>query len=203
MATPKKKRKTTEPTTTDIHVSRPRTQRSARSVYQRSPATVSISNNTTYLNLPVLAENNTGTTPNVNINYTRLAEEILRLQNSGNINTMGGIHPASSSGNIQADSLSATTSSFLASDTEFSSGQLQSQDHNSSTTVPQSIPDNIQPTRNSTSAMSVYNNTTYTDNSQIHNLIDNILSTESPATSLSGRGLCHGPIVDLSGDPSL
>jgi len=142
-----------------------------------------------------LAENNTGTTPNVNINYTRLAEEILRLQNSGNINTMGGIHPASSSGNIQADSLSATTSSFLASDTE----QLQSQDHNSSTTVPQSIPDNIQPTRNSTSAMSVYNNTTYTDNSQIHNLIDNILSTESPARSLTGRELCHGPIVDLSG----
>ena len=199
MAPPKKKRKTTE-STTDIHISRPRTPRSAKSVYQRRPATV----NTTDLNLPLLAEDNTGTTPNhnVNINYTRLAEEILRLQNSGNINPMGGIQPASSSRNIHANSLAPSTSSFLASDTELSSEQLQSQDNNSSTTVPQPIPDNIQPTRNSTSAMSVNNNTPYTDNSQIqnvHNLIDNILSTESPATSLTGRELCHGPIVDLSG----
>jgi hypothetical protein len=47
--------------------------------------------------------------------------------------------------------------------------------------------------------MSVNNNTPYTDNSQIHTLIENILSTESPARSFTGRELCHGPIVDLSG----
>jgi hypothetical protein len=142
-----------------------------------------------------LAENNTGTIPN--IDYTGLAEEITRLQNR---NTMEEVQPASSSGNFCADSLTANTSSFLASDTEFSSGQLRSQYHNSLTTVPQSIPDNNQPTRNSTSAMSVNNNTPYTDNSQIHTLIENILSTESPATSFTGRELCHGPIVDLSGE---
>ena len=136
-APPKKKRKTTE-STTDIHVSKPRTPRSTRSVYQRNPATVSISYYTrpsTDSNRPILAENNTGTTPNMNIGYTRLAEEIIRLQNSGN---MGGVQPASS-GNICTDSLTATTSSFLASDTEFSSGQLRSHDHNSLTTVPQTI----------------------------------------------------------------
>jgi hypothetical protein len=114
---------------------------------------------------------------------------------------MEEVQPASSSGNFCADSLTANTSSFLASDTEFSSGQLRSQYHNSLTTVPQSNPDNNQPTRNSTSAMSGNNNTPYTDNSQIHTLIENILSTESPATSFTGRELCHGPIVDLSGDP--
>ena len=135
-ASPKKKRKTTEFTTPDIpvHVSRPRTPRSTRSVYQRNPATVSISNYTTPStdsNIPILAENNTGTTPNMNIDYTRLAEEIIRLQNSGN---MGGVQPASS-GNL----CTATTSSFLASDTEFLSGQLLSHDHNSLTTVPQTI----------------------------------------------------------------
>ena len=129
IAPPKKKRKTTESTTTDIHVFRPRTPRSTRSVYQRSSATVLISNNTTDSNIPILAENNTGTTTNMNIDYTRLAEEIIRLQNSGNRNTMGGVQPASS-GNICTDSLTATTSSFLASDTEFSSGQLRSQDDN-------------------------------------------------------------------------
>ena len=201
MAPPKKKRKTTESTKTDIpvHVSRPRTPRSTRSLYQRSPATVSLNNNTTPStdsNIPILAKNNTGTIPN--IDYTRLAEEIIRLQNR---NTMEEVQPASSSGNFCADSLTANTSSFLASDTEFSSGQLRSQYHNSLTTVPQSIPDNNQLTRNSTSAMSGNNNTPYTDNSQIHTLIENILSTESPATSLTGRELCHGPIVDLSGDP--
>jgi hypothetical protein len=49
MAPPKKKRKTTESTTTDIPVpvSRPRTPRSTRSIYRRSPATVSLNNNTT------------------------------------------------------------------------------------------------------------------------------------------------------------
>jgi hypothetical protein len=81
-APPKKKRKTTE-STTDIHVSKPRTPRSTRYVYQRNPATVSISNYTTPStdsNIPILAENNTGTTPNMNIGYARLAEEIIRLQ---------------------------------------------------------------------------------------------------------------------------
>lgn len=199
MAPPKKKRKTTESTTTDIpvHVSRHRTPRSTRSIYQRSPTTVSLNNNTTPStdsNIPILAENNTGTIPN--IDYTRLAEEIIRLQNR---NTMEEVQPASISGNFCTDSLTANTSSFLTSDHEFSSGQLRSQYHNSLTTVPQSIPDNNQPTRNSTSAMSVNNNTPYTDNSQIHTLIENIVSTESPATSFTGRELCHGPIVDLSG----
>ena len=195
MAPPKKKRKTTESTTTAIPVpvSRRRTPRSTRSIYQRSPATVSLNNNTTPStdsNIPILAENNTGTIPN--IDYTRLAEEIIRLQNR---NTMEEVQPASSSGNFCADSPTANASSFLASNTEFSSGQLRSQYHNSLSTVPQSNPDNNQPTRNSTSA----NNTPYTDNSQIHTLIENILNTESPATSFTGRELCHGPIVDLSG----
>ena len=199
MAPPKKKRKTTESTTTDIpvHVSRHRTPRSTRSIYQRSPTTVSLNNNTTPStdsNIPILAENNTGTIPN--IDYTRLAEEIIRLQNR---NTMEEVQPASISGNFCTDSLTANTSSFLTSDHEFSSGQLRSQYHNSLTTVPQSIPDNNQPTRNSTSAMSVNNNTPYTDNSQIHTLIENIESTESPAKSFTGGELCHGPIVDLSG----
>ena len=135
IAPPKKKRKTTESTTTDIHVFRPRTPRSTRSVYQRSSATVLISNNTTDSNIPILAENNTGTTTNMNIDYTRLAEEIIRLQNSGNRNTMEEVQPASSSGNFCADSLTANTSSFLASNTAFSSGQLRSQYHNSLTTV--------------------------------------------------------------------
>ena len=135
MAPQKKKRKTTESTTTDIpvHVSRPRTPRSTRYIYQRSPATVSLNNNTTPStdsNIPKLAENNTGTIPN--IDYTRLAEEIIRLQNR---NTMEEVQPASSSGNFCADSLTANTSSFLASNTEFSSGQLRSQYHNSLTTV--------------------------------------------------------------------
>ena len=199
MAPPKKKRKTTESTTTDIpvHVSRHRTPRSTRSIYLRSPTTVSLNNNTTPStdsNIPILAENNTGTIPN--IDYTRLAEEIIRLQNR---NTMEEVQPASISGNFCTDSLTANTSSFLTSDHEFSSGQLRSQYHNSLTTVPQSITDNNQPTRNSTSAMSVNNITPYTDNSQIHTLIENIVSTESPATSFTGRELCHGPIVDLSG----
>lgn len=101
MASSKKKRKTTESTTTDIHVSRARTPRSTRSVYQRSLATVSIINITTDSNIPILAENNTGITPNMNINYTRLAEEIIRLQNSGNRNTMGGVLPASSGNFMQ------------------------------------------------------------------------------------------------------
>ena len=199
MAPPKKKRKTTESTTTDIpvHESRHRTQRPTRSIYQRSPTTVSLNNNTTPStdsNIPILAENNTGTIPN--IDYTRLAEEIIRLQNR---NTMEEVQPASISGNFCTDSLTANTSSFLTSDHEFLSGQLRSQYHNSLTTVPQSIPDNNQPTRNSTSSMSVNNNNPYTDNSQIHTLIENIVSTESPATSFTGRELCHGPIVDLSG----
>ena len=177
MAPPKKKRKTTESTTTDlpVHVSRHRTPRSTRSICQRSPTTVSLNNNTTPStdsNIPILAENNTGTMPN--IDYTRLAEEIIRLQNR---NTMEEVQPASISGNFCTDSLTANTSSFLTSDHEFSSGQLRSQYHNSLTTVPQSIPDNNQPTRNSTSAMSGNNNTPYTDNSQIHTLIENIVST--------------------------
>ena len=166
-------------------------------LYTNAVQQVSLNDNTTPStdsNIPILAENNTGTIPN--IDYTRLAEEIIRLQNR---NTMEEVQPASSSGNFCADSLTANTSSFLDSDTEFSSGQLRSQYHNSLTTVPQSIPDNNQLTRNSTSAMSGNNNTPYTDNSQIHTLIENILSTESPATSFTGRELCHGPIVDLSG----
>ena len=135
MVPPKKKRKTTESTTTDIpvHVSRHRTPRSTRSIYQRSPTTVSLNNNTTPStdsNIPILAENNTGTIPN--IDYTRLAEEIIRLQNR---NTMEEVQPASISGNFCTDSLTANTSSFLTSDHEFSSGQLRSQYHNSLTTV--------------------------------------------------------------------
>jgi hypothetical protein len=58
--------------------------------------------------------------------------EIIRLQNR---NTMEEVQPASSSGNFCADSPTANTSSFLASNTEFSSGQLRSQYHNSLTTV--------------------------------------------------------------------
>jgi hypothetical protein len=50
--------------------------------------------------------NNTGTIPN--IDYTRLAEEIIRLQNR---NTMEEVQPASSSGNFCADSHTANTSS--------------------------------------------------------------------------------------------
>jgi hypothetical protein len=45
--------------------------------------------------------------------------------------------------------------------------------------------------------MSVNNNTPYTDNSQIHTLIENILSTESPTTSFTGRELCHAKKEDV------
>jgi hypothetical protein len=55
--------------------------------------------NGTDSNIPILAENNTGTIPN--IDDTRLAEEIIRLQNR---NTMEEVQPASSSGNFCADS---------------------------------------------------------------------------------------------------
>lgn len=65
--------------------------------------------------------------------------------------------------------------------------------------MPQSISDNSQPIRNSTSAMAV-NSTSYTMKSQIHHLIENILSAEPPVTSLSSRELCPVQIVDLSGN---
>lgn len=64
-------------------------------VYRRSSATISNpeDSHNTDSNIPVFGEtnlNNPGTTQNLNIDYTHLDADIIRLQNSGSSNTIGG-----------------------------------------------------------------------------------------------------------------
>jgi hypothetical protein len=130
MAPPKKKRKTTDSTTTDIPV--PVSRPNIGMLESVDGVVLGLSETVAGLRWYIdLVDHgvrglDTGTGMSVVVDsvvFLFFFGGIIRLQNR---NTMEEVQPASSSGNFCADSHTANTSSFLASNTEFSSGQLRS-----------------------------------------------------------------------------
>ena len=188
---PKKRRRVVPPTQSESELVSNRPVRASKSTYRRSAVDHEQQN---LNNQPV-------------IDYAKLAEEILKKKKKKNTRQpavpglISGNEPSQCSQpihNLTSQSIGTTHQPGTSQNNVLprsqpqahtcSSSHIPSLDFQSITEQPPAAVENILPSSSATPPQ----------HNQIQNLVDSIFN-QCPPSSVTGRDLCHGPIIDLSG----